>query len=209
MPTIQIFFSSHSYFKDQFNNFNPELNKIAVWFKINKLSLNEGKTKYKFLHKFRQKDNIHLKLLMLSINRKVIERTTSMKFLGILLDEHLSWKNHISVVENKVSRNIRILHEAKNIFSKGGLKTLSFSFVHCYLNYGNIAWGSTTWTKLKELASKQRQAIRAIYPAEYIREKMEEMKVLNIYKLNFYQVLTFTFKIKRDSAPAAFRNNFR
>ena len=38
---------------------------------------------------------------------------------------------------------------------------------------------------------------------------MEEMKVLNIYKLNVYQVLTFMFKIKRDSAPATFRNNFR
>ena len=39
-----------------------------------------------------------------------------MKFLGILVDEHLSWKNHISVVENKVSKNIAILHKAK-IFS--------------------------------------------------------------------------------------------
>ena len=38
---------------------------------------------------------------------------------------------------------------------------------------------------------------------------MEEMKVLDIYKLNIYQLLTFMFKIKRDSAPAAFRNDFR
>ena len=49
------------------------------------------------------------------------------------------------------------LHEGKNIFSKGGLKTIYFSFVHSYLNYENIAWGSTTRTKLKELATKQRQ----------------------------------------------------
>ena len=35
------------------------------------------------------------------------------------------------------------------------------------------------------------------------------MKVLNIYKLNIYQVLTFTFKIKRDTAPATFRNDCR
>ena len=35
------------------------------------------------------------------------------------------------------------------------------------------------------------------------------MKVLNIYKLKIYQVLTFNFKIKRDFVPAAFRNNFR
>ena len=38
---------------------------------------------------------------------------------------------------------------------------------------------------------------------------MEEMKVLNIYKLQMYQVLTFMFKIKRDTAPAAFRNDFQ
>ena len=38
---------------------------------------------------------------------------------------------------------------------------------------------------------------------------MEEIKLLNIYKLNIYQALTFMYKIKRDTAPAAFRNNFR
>ena len=133
-----------------------------------------------FFHKFHQKDIIPLKLPMLAINGKVIERTTSTKFLGILIDGHLSWKNHILVVENKVSKNIGILHKAKNIFSKGGLKTLYFSFVCSYLNYGNIAWGSTTRTKLKQLASKQRQAIREIYAAEYTREKMYKLKYLNI-----------------------------
>ena len=163
---------------------------------------------YTFFHKFRQRDNIRLKLSTLAINKKVIEQTTSIKFLGILLDEHLSWKNHISVIENKVWKNIGILHKVKNIFSRGGLKTLYFSFVHSYLNYGNIAWGSTTKTKLKKLASKWRQTIRVIYPAGYTREKMEEMKVLNIYKLNIYQVLTFMFKTKRDNVHAAFWNDF-
>ena len=53
---------------------------------------------------------------MLPINGKVIKRTTSIKFLNILLDEHLSWKNPLSVVENKVSKKFGILHKAK-IFS--------------------------------------------------------------------------------------------
>ena len=117
---------------------------------------------------------------MLAINGKIIQWTTSIRFLGILRDEHLSWKNHISIVENKVAKNIGSLHKAKNVFSKGGLKTLYISFVHSYLNYGNIVWGSTTQTKLKKLASKQKQAIRAIYAAEYTRENMEEMKVTNL-----------------------------
>ena len=40
------------------------------------------------------------------------------------------------------------------------------------------------------------------------RDKIEEMKVLNIFKLNIYQVLTFMFKLKWDTAPAAFWNDF-
>ena len=63
---------------------------------------------------------------------------------------------------------------------------LSFSFVHSYLNYGNITWGSTTRIKLKKLANKQRQVIRVIYAAKYTREKKEEMKLLNILCLNIY-----------------------
>ena len=62
--------------------------------------------------------------------------------------------------------------------------------VHSYLNYGNIAWGSTTQTKLKKLASKQRQTTRVTYAAEYAREKMGEIKVLNISKLTFTKTLT-------------------
>ena len=80
------------------------------------MSLNEGKITYTFFHKFRQKANISLKLPVLAINGKVIERTTSIKFLGILLDEHLSWKNHISVVENKVSKILEFYIKPK-IFS--------------------------------------------------------------------------------------------
>ena len=67
-------------------------------------SLNEGKTKYTFLNKSRQKDNIPLKPPMLAINGTVTEWITLIKFVGILLDEHLSWKHRISIVENKVPK---------------------------------------------------------------------------------------------------------
>ena len=76
-------FSSHSNIKYLFNNVNLELNKIVIWFKANKLSLNEGKT-YKFFHKFCQKDNIPLKLPMLAINGKFIERTTGKNTFQLL-----------------------------------------------------------------------------------------------------------------------------
>ena len=81
--------------------------------------------------------------------------------------------------------------------------------IHSYLNYGNIVWASTSTTKLKKQASKQKQALR-ILNNEFtdIREIMIRMKVLNIYKLNIYQILNFMFKIKANTAPCIFQNQF-
>ena len=133
-------FSSHSNMKHLFNNVNRQLNKI--WFKANKLSLIEGKTKYTFFHKFRQKDNIPLKLPTLAFNGKVIKRTTLIKFLGVLLDENLSRKNHISVVEKKVSKNIirgnffRLFCDQKNIplIANGNIKEEHLGVKKLHLN---------------------------------------------------------------------------
>ena len=69
------------------------------------------------------------------------------------------------------------------------MTTLYFSFFHSYLNYGNIAWASTTKSKLRKIASQQRQAVNAIPKNDNqkitnSRTFMEENGILNIYKLN-------------------------
>ena len=66
----------------------------------NKLSLNKNKTTYTLFHKTREKDNIPLKFPSLFINDREIKRITSIKSLGVLIDEHLTWKEHITVIEN-------------------------------------------------------------------------------------------------------------
>ena len=140
------------------------------------------------------------------INDKEIERVTSIKSLGVLFDEHLSWKDHITVIENKISKNLGLLYRAKRVLDTDALKRLHFSFFHSYLNYGNIALASTSKAKLKKIASKQKEAVRVVNNDNAdIKELMFKMKVLNIYKLNIYQVLTFMFKIKTNTAPLVFR----
>ena len=90
-----------------------ELKKFFRWFNANKLSLNKDKTKYTFFHKAREKDNIPLKLPSLFINDREIKRITSIKYLGVLIDEHLTWKEHITVIENKISKNLGLLDRAR------------------------------------------------------------------------------------------------
>ena len=155
-------FYSHNNIKILFKNANDELEKISQWFKANKLSLNEGKTKFTLFHKLRDKDNLPLQLSNLKINNNEIKRSSSIKFLGVLVDEDLTWIDHITLVENKLSKNLGLLHKAKNYLNKKSMVNLYYSFIHSYLNYGNIAWCSTSMTKLKKLLSKQKQPLRTI-----------------------------------------------
>ena len=71
------------------------------WFNSNKLSLNSDKSKFTLFHKIRQRDNIPLVLPTSKINNTLIKRVDHIKFLEVLFDENLTWKNHINLIEKK------------------------------------------------------------------------------------------------------------
>ena len=65
------------------------------WVNGNKLFLKNVKTKCTLFYKVREKDNIPLKLRSLVMSAKEIKRMSSIKFQGVLIDEHLTWKKNI------------------------------------------------------------------------------------------------------------------
>ena len=94
------------------------------------------------------------------------------------------------------------------------MKSLYFSFIHSYLTYGNVVWCSTSMNKTKKLFSKQKRAIKII-PMTDIHgnlnsdEKMKHLDILNVYKLNLYQILNMIFRVKTNSIPETLRNKFK
>ena len=79
-----------------------ELKLVNEWFLANKLLLNEKK-QYVLFHKVSICDSLPSQLPTMTFNNIEIERENSIKFLGVVIDENLTWKNHIEVVENKIS----------------------------------------------------------------------------------------------------------
>ena len=91
---------------------NNELEKITLWLKMNKLSLNVQKTKFMIFHR-KQKQ---ISELNIAINDTDIERVKSFNFLSLHIHESLSWRTHTDTVKNKVSKVVGILYRLKNIF---------------------------------------------------------------------------------------------
>ena len=82
--------------------------------------MNTDKAKCMTLHT-RQKN---IDQLTFSMNGKQIENVKLFKFLGIMFDEHLTWKNHITMTTNKLSKVIGILNRLKNIYPQQALLSI-------------------------------------------------------------------------------------
>ena len=205
-----IFFSD-KHITSLFSTMNNELKNIQKWFNSNKLSLNASKTKYIFFHSQAHSGDIPLKLPKLEINTTTIVRESVIKFLGVLLDENLSWKTHISTIENKISKNLGILYKARLVLNQKSIKQLYFSFIHSYLNYGNMAWGSTNKTKLNQLLRHQKHASRLIFFKDkltHAKPLLQSINALNIYQLNIFRILLFMHKVKNERTPQIFKTFF-
>ena len=78
------------------------------------------------------------------MNNNNIEIILSIKFLAVLLNKNLLWKDQIKHTENKVSRSIGIiLYKARDYLSKQSLLSLHCACIHTYVNYCNSALAST------------------------------------------------------------------
>ena len=84
----------------------------------------QKKTKYVLFHKVTMRDSLPLQLPTMTSNNIEIKRENFVKFLGVIIHENLTWKNHIEVVENKISKNIGVLYWASHLLHFKNLRKI-------------------------------------------------------------------------------------
>ena len=108
-----LYFNVENFTENEFENeCKFELTKSTNWLQHNKLSLNIEKTKCLHFHKPQRK----LTSLRLNINNTIIEKVDSFNYLGIILNEYLTWKNHIEIVANKIPKITGVLNRLKYVY---------------------------------------------------------------------------------------------
>ena len=140
-------------------------------------------------------------------NDQEIKRQSSIKFLGILLDGNLLWKVHLKLTENVIVKNIGLMYRAKTNLNKDSLLALYFSYIHSYINYANLVWGSTHRTYLRKINSQQKPTLRLIHNKSRVyhsKELFESCEILNACKLNLLNIAVFMHKIKSRTDTSSF-----
>ena len=179
---------------------------ISQWIRANKLSLNIQKTNYMIFSN--SLDSLPSDIVLDNAPLKEVSHT---KFLGVIVDNQLTWKLHIDNICKIISRNIGIIYRLKFVLPQSTLLMLYSSLILPYLNYGLLVWGSTQQTLIEKVLVLQKRVIRVICNAPILSHSdplFFENNILKIKDLYFFQLVQFMFKYNDDSLPYIFHDMF-
>jgi hypothetical protein len=120
------------------NKLNKVFTDVNEWFK-NNLSLHLNKTTYL---QFRTKNSQKLDSYITLMNNH-ITNSTNTEFLGLTIEETLSWKHHINQILSKLSLACCAISVITPLMSEDTLKMIYHSYVHAIMTYGTIFWGKS------------------------------------------------------------------
>ncbi len=202
---------------------NGELKKIANWFRSNKMAVNTAKTKF-IVFRTRGK-RIDPRDCNLVFNTNEIGKLEdpdlifeikrihndgeekSYKALGVLLDEYLSFDEHISYLCAKISKSLYCINRIKNFVTKNSLKMLYDAMIHSHIVYCINVYGCANSTSLNRLIVKQKEAIRVISNVGYRDHTgplFKQLKILPIEKLIKFANLKFMHNFSHGRLPFSF-----
>jgi hypothetical protein len=188
---------------------NREIPILVEWLKTNRLSLNIKKTHIMLFGKGNSKsDPLDINIKIDGTKLDIVQET---KFLGIILDNKLSWKPHILYQSQKMAKSVGLISRARQLLNKKILVQIYYSFLYPYLTYGNIIWGQAAEINLWPIFKLQKRAIRLIenIPRNGSTTKsFGNLKIMRLPDIHSYQIMIFMFKFKKGLLPTLFDSYF-
>ena len=197
---------SNNNIKKLCNTANKHFEEIQNWFIVNKLSLSIKKTNYIIFS-----NRIHKSDIFTKIDQKLIKHVMITKFLGVMIDSLLQWKEHINCVSLKIKKCIAIMHDLRYIFMVNTIKQLYNSFIFPYIDYCLEAWGRTYPRNINPVYVMQKKSIRIIFNAHYNEHTNNyfiELNALKLFDLLIYKTGFSMYKANKNLLPKNIQNLF-
>lgn len=185
---------------DLHHDMENDMHLMNAWFYDNLLSLNLSKTKYML---FTPRGMTPPQLSRFFVNGNEIERTSSCRYLGLIIDEKLCWHEHIDLVKGNVSPFLAMLKRTIFMIPESLRLSIYYAYVHSRFTYLISIWGFASRERIGDLQILQNKAIRSIFHEEYdgggidTIGLMRKYGILSVRVLCKYDCLMNIFKYRR------------
>ena len=187
---------------------NHDLKLLCVWLRANKLSLNAKKTE---LIIFKSKNKCITKKLNFRISGQKLYPTDHVKYLGITLDQHLSWEMHLKILTTKLNRAAGMLAKIRYYLPYETLLNVYYAIFNSHLIYGCQIWGQGNSQHTHKISSIQNKTLRIIHFKTYMDPVNPLFQKSKVIKLDDYiSILNclFAYDHNKNNLPVAFEKFF-
>ena len=185
---------------------NAELDKLYTWVLSNRLTINTSKTHYMIT------TNKSFNFLPpLFIDFEIIKSVSHHKVLGVVMDNKLSFEEHIKSICKKINSSISMLNHIKNLVPTELKRCLYFAHIQSHLTYCINIYGFTYPTHLLHLFKLQKKALRVLTNSEFQAPSnplFKQLNILKLFDLVKLEACTFTFKNKDSNEFQQLTHNY-
>ena len=182
---------------------NRELVNVSRWLKANRLHLNVAKTEYMLIGSRQRLATIEYQLEIKMCNQP-IERVSQCKSLGLVIDENLTWDEHLRCITKKIVSGLGAIKRSRPYVPKETLVAIYNSLIQPYLDYCCEVWDSIGVTASDQLQRLQNRAARLILCADYNTRSQSLLDFLSWERLierRTKQKSIMMYKVRNGQAP--------
>jgi len=158
---------------------NCEIQNIDNWLKSNKLSLNYNKTEYMIVTRKKVKCDFRI-----NIGGHEISHKECIRYLGVMLDDSLTWKQHIAHVSRTLSNDCWALSQIRKYSNSQMVKKVYFALLHPHIQYCITRWGCAAKSVLDPSIKRQKRKVRIMTFSHNKASSMLLFQKLNLLTLN-------------------------
>ena len=148
--------------------------------------------------------------LELYYRNEKLSRVSNTKFLGVFVDEKLSWNYHVNYICKTLAKNIGVLYRLQ-FLPQTILKMLYHTLIFTHINYCNVVWGFTSKRNMERIHKLQKRGIRLITHSLYLSPSLplfKKMQILPFQELLSLETAIFMFKLSTNLLPKALNEYF-
>ncbi|XP_046743250.1 uncharacterized protein LOC124409579 [Diprion similis] len=189
---------------------NHDLERVVKWMNSNSLKLNTTKTKSMIIHDPRKlgiENKCNFKIAGIQI-----EEVREIKYLGVIIDNKLSFNAQAMFIVKKTSKKVNFLYRLNRHLSCNTLMTIYKAIISPHFEYCNTLLLNTSAEWIENMQKVQNRAMRAILRCDRytrVRDMLNAVNFLTIRQRLMYNVCLFVYKIMRGTMPRYLREQIR
>ena len=203
-------FVEHENLEQLYENAELILKYLYQWFKDNKLTVNTKKSSFTIFTTSHIRNNTIFPDSIIVNNERILI-SNSTKYLGVTIDQDLSWKEHIQDLCNTLKGMFSVFYNIRSYLTIEHIKTIYYALIYSRIKYGLAVYGSANKIIINKVQVLQNQLLKVLTekPYRYSTDKLHnELKLLKVEDLYKQEILTFVHNFQNNKLPPVFNSYF-